>query len=83
MPTTIAAGQHTETRLPARPDGTPWPLLLVHGDQITGADTAAELLAVLIPGYGQIAHDDVATTTRCGGVTNPPPPPPRNCRRHC
>ena len=56
MPTTIAAGQHTETRLPARPDGTPWPLLLVHGDQITGADTAAELLAVLIPGYGQIAR---------------------------
>jgi len=49
MPTTITADPNTETRLPARPDGTAWPLLLVHGDRITGADTAAELLGGMIP----------------------------------
>jgi hypothetical protein len=30
----------------------------VHGDQATGADTAGELPAVLIPGYEAIADDD-------------------------
>ena len=58
MPATITAEPHGETRLPARPDGTPWPLLLVHGHDVTGADTAGELLAVLIPGYENLADDD-------------------------
>jgi len=58
MPATIITDPITETRLPARPDGTPWPLLLVHGSDMTGADTAGELLALLIPGYDRIADDD-------------------------
>ena len=58
MPATITAEPHTETRLPARPDGTPWPLLLIHGGDVTGANTAAELLAVLMPGYDQIPEVD-------------------------
>jgi hypothetical protein len=37
------------------PDGTPWLLLLVHGGRVTGADTAAELVSVLIPGYDRLA----------------------------
>ena len=32
--------------------------MLVHGDRVTGADTAGELQAVLIPGYDGIAGDD-------------------------
>ena len=60
MPTTITAHRETETRLPARPDGSPWPLLLIHGDRVSGADTAGELLAVLIPG------DERIPTTRRG-----------------
>jgi len=58
MPTTIITDPHTESRLPSRPDGTPWPLLLMHGDRIVGAETAGELLAVLIPGYGDLPDDD-------------------------
>ena len=58
MPATIATGPDTETRLPARPDGSPWPLLLVHGGDMTGADTAGELLAVLMPGYQNLPDDD-------------------------
>ena len=58
MPATITAEPQTETRLPARPDGTAWPLLLVRGGDVTGADTAGELLALLIPGYEQLADDD-------------------------
>ena len=58
MPATITATPDTEARLPARPDGAPWPLLLVHGDRVTGADTPGELLALLIPGYDQLADDD-------------------------
>ena len=34
---TITAAPDTETRLPARPDGSPWPMLLIHGDRVTGA----------------------------------------------
>lgn len=57
MPATITAER---TRRPACPPGrgTPWPLLLEHGDRVTGADTARELLAVLIPGYDRLAGDD-------------------------
>lgn len=58
MPATITAAPNIETRLPVRPDGTPWPLLLVQGDSVTGADTAGELLAVLIPGYENLPDDD-------------------------
>jgi hypothetical protein len=63
MPATITTAPDRETTLPAKPDGTPWPLLLVHGDRVTGADTAGELLAQLIPGYyaisdGDSGHDD-------------------------
>ena len=58
MPTTITADPCTETRLPARPDGTSWPLLLVHGHRVTGADAPAELLAQLIPAYGDDLPDD-------------------------
>ena len=57
MPTTITATADAETKLPGRPDGSPWPLLLIHGDRVTGADTAGELLAVLIPGYERIPDD--------------------------
>src|SRR4051794_33231429 len=60
MPATITADPQIETRLPARPDGTPWPLLLIHGAEVTGADTAGELLALLIPGYERLADDDAA-----------------------
>ena len=88
MPATITATPDTETRLPARPDGAPWPLLLVHGDRVTGADTAGELLAVLIPGYDRLAdvyegRTTRVTTRRCGGGTNPRSPPPASCRRPC
>ena len=55
MPITITATPDTETRLPARSDGAPWPVLLVHGDRVTGADAAAELLSVLITGYDRLA----------------------------
>ena len=58
MPATITTGPDTETRLPARPDGSPWPLLLIHDSDVTGADTTGELLAELIPGYAAIADDD-------------------------
>jgi hypothetical protein len=58
MPATITATPDAETRLPTRADGTPWPMLLIHGDRITGANTVAELLAVLIPGYGDLPDDD-------------------------
>jgi len=58
MPTTITVTPDAETRLPARPDGTPWPLLLVHGDRITGADTVTELLGQLIPGYADLPEGD-------------------------
>jgi len=62
MPLTIKTEPNTETRLPTRPDGSPWPLLLIHGDRVTGADTAGELVAVLIPGYERIpvaeGHDE-------------------------
>ena len=58
MPTTVITEPHAETRLPARPDGSPWPLLLVHGDRVTGADTATELLGQLIPGYSELTGDD-------------------------
>src|SRR6478609_281506 len=58
MATTIAVEPGIEARLPARPDGSPWPLLLVHGDRVTGADTATELLGHLIPGYTDLPDDD-------------------------
>jgi hypothetical protein len=58
MATTITVESGIEGRLPARPDGSPWPLLLVHGDRITGADTATELLGQLIPGYADLPGDD-------------------------
>ena len=58
MPATITTTPDAETRLPTRPDGSTWPLLLVRGDRVTGADTAGELLAVLIPGYDGIADHD-------------------------
>ena len=58
MTKTITAAPDAETRLSARPDGSPWPLLLVHGSDVTGADTAGELLAVLIPGYENLTDDD-------------------------
>jgi len=58
MPATITTEPDRETTLPARPDGSPWPFLLVHGDRVTGADTAGELLALLIPGYGRLSDDD-------------------------
>jgi len=58
MPATITTEPDRETMLPARPDGSPWPLLLVHGDRVTGADTAGQLLAELIPGYDRLPDDD-------------------------
>src|SRR6478609_5728204 len=58
MATTIAVEPGIEARLPARPDGSPWPLLLVHGDRVTGAETATELLGQLIPGYTDLPDDD-------------------------
>jgi len=58
MATTITVEPGIEARLPARPDGSPWPLLLVHGDTVTGADTATELLGHLIPGYTDLPDDD-------------------------
>ncbi len=58
MATTITVERGIEERLPARNDGSPWPLLLVHGDRVTGADTATELLGQLIPGYTDLPDDD-------------------------
>ncbi len=82
MATTITVGPGIEARLPARKDGSPWPLLLVQGDRITGADTATELLGQLIPGYADLSPTTTpGTTMRCGCAMNPPSPPPSNCRR--
>ena len=58
MATTITVEPGIEARLPARNDGLPWPLLLVHSDRVTGADTASELLGQLIPGYANLPDDD-------------------------
>lgn len=58
MATTITVEPGIEARLPQRPGGSAWPLLLIHGDRITGADTATELLAQIIPGYADLPDDD-------------------------
>lgn len=52
-----------ELDIPEHPEGEPWVHILehggAHGDEITYADTAAEALAVLISGYGDIPDDDI------------------------
>jgi hypothetical protein len=55
---TVITEPHTESRLPARPDDTPLPQLVVYGGRITGADTAAELVAQLVPGYADLTDDE-------------------------
>ena len=52
------AAMHVDTLdIPTRPDGTRYRFELIHGYARTYADTADELLAAVIPGYGDLPDE--------------------------
>lgn len=46
----------------ARDDGTPWPLSMIVSQQTILGETASDLIAHLIPGYGELPDDDDGDT---------------------
>jgi len=73
---TIPTSDEADTlTAPPHEGGDPWPFVLVHDDEnITYADTATELVGVLIPGYDAIPVGTPpprmpTTTPRWGCVT--------------
>lgn len=50
----------SDPMLPPHPDGQPWQFVLLYGDRMQAvADTATELLWLVVAGYDQIAADDI------------------------
>lgn len=63
MLTTVPAGDAGTLPVLTGPDGDPFPFLMRHGSELTGAETRTELLGALIPGYADLpdtqeGHDE-------------------------
>jgi|GEM_PF-6254857 hypothetical protein len=58
MPTTITAEQDRRDEIAARPDRLPRPLLLVHGDRITGRGHRPRTPRGWILGCDRLPDDD-------------------------
>ncbi|ACV79023.1 hypothetical protein [Nakamurella multipartita] len=63
MLTTVPAGDTATLPVLTGPGGDPFPFLMRHGTDLTGAETRTELLGALIPGYAdlpdtQVGHDE-------------------------
>ncbi|WP_022893262.1 hypothetical protein [Agromyces subbeticus] len=56
--TTLTTTDDLSAGLPARADGTPWPLAMTTAEHTVFADTATELVSHLIDGYDQIDDSD-------------------------
>lgn len=67
---TISSGQ-SATEFPVSPTGEPFRFALVRGDTTVFSDSVTDLVAAVIPGYGQVADDEDALLARwrCAAAT--------------